>query len=193
MKILRKDQEHKDYVFLSSKDLLIKSDGTIQKKKEEIPIQDIALFLCSDLKEVKSIYEDIKDSYDYQIVELMLNTQMYHLNYFDRYELKSFEDIFYYTIYLNPEKINIWNNSDYIDIRLAALILCISEQKMLDLARVETEVYEGDNREYYILMKDFVDYYRQILEEIGVNMSGRIDISQSNDFISVLIERKLNE
>lgn len=79
-------------------ELLIKSEGIIEKKLQQIPLQDIAIFLGYSEKDIKENYPGISETFNYQTVKLFTNSDMINLNYFQRYELLSFNSAFSFKV-----------------------------------------------------------------------------------------------
>lgn len=191
MIVKRQKQNDGAYTILNDQ-VLITGDNKVEKKLPQIPLKDIAILMDFSEEDIKRDYRGISEYFDYQTVKLFLDSDMVNLNYFQKYELISFNSAFCIKVHYDSEKRDLKNNPDYISIPLAALILHITEDRMLNLARLEeSEYYDEDTMEHYMKALDFLDYYKRILFDIGIEAD--ITLSQKKDCISVLIERKLND
>lgn len=193
MIIKRQRQKQNDgaYTILNDQVLINKNDK-IEKKLPQIPLKDIAILLDIKEEDIKRKYRGISEYFDYQTVKLFLDSDMMNLNYFQEYELISFNSALCINVYYDSEKRDLRSNSDYIPIPLAALILHITEDRMLNLARLqEPEFYDENSQENCMKVMVFLGYYKKILFNIGIEAD--ITLSVKKDCISVLIERKLND
>lgn len=193
MIIIRQRQKQNDgaYTILNDQALITK-DNKVEFMLPQMPLKDIAILLDIKEEDIKRVYRGISEYFDYQTVVLFLESDMLNLNYFKQYHLISFNSALCINVYYDSEKRDLKNNPDYIPIPLAALILHITEERMLNLARLEESVVQDeDTKQHYMKSKDFLDCYKRFLFNIGIEAD--ITLSQKNDCISVLIERKLND
>lgn len=189
MIIKRQKQNDGAYTILNGQ-VLITKNNRVQKKLSGIPLSDICLLLNFDLEKIKGEYKYIQNKYDYSIIELLLDYPMLHLNYFHSYKLACFEDALIYVINIIPDKVKYHQNITYLPISLVALAFFESEERMLNKVKLKMNVID-DNGEYYISNSDFIDYYRDFLDDAGIEAAVTLECSASK--WQILIERKLND
>lgn len=176
----------KEVVLLRDK-LLVKSNGEIEEILPKIPLPDICLLTGISKEDIKRDYRNIQDWYDSSIVELMLDNCMVEQPYYKSCKVIAFESALIYNIYFDTEKIDLSLDSDFLPIPIAASILFLSEEAMLRIAKNEIKVY---NEEYF-KVSDFMDYYKGILKERGIQAD--ITLVLKKECISILVERQLND
>lgn len=191
--IVKRKKDNGNACTILNDQVLITRDNKVEKKLPQIPLKDVAIFLSYSEKDIKRDYQGISEYFDYQTVKLFLDSDMINLNYFQKYELISFNSAFCIKVHYDSEKRDFTDNPEYIPIPIAALILHISEERMKGLARLEeSEFYDEDTKEHYMKATEFLSYYSDILfERVGVEAD--ITLVLKKDCISILVERQLND
>ncbi|RHV89628.1 hypothetical protein [Culturomica massiliensis] len=189
MIIKRQTQDNKIFAVFKNSILII--NDKVEKKLPQMPFKDIAILLSSNMENLKEYYQGIKETYDYQIVKLLMNMSMIGVNYFESYHFASFDSAFHIRVNYNSSKTNWSDNPDFLPIQLAALILGISEERMLNLTRLDEKEYKEEDGESYISCSDFIDYWSDVLKDNGHEVN--INLLRQENQICVLIERELTD
>ena len=109
-------------------------DGkTVLPKLAQMPLRDLAILSFTSENELKKYYTGNEEYFSYSVVELMLDTRIQTRN-LSRHKVSSFEDALY-LLYTYSEEIPQADDPKYLSILIAADILNVEEEDIIEEAR----------------------------------------------------------
>ncbi|MFT0235650.1 hypothetical protein ACMSFF_29845, partial [Bacteroides faecis] len=118
----------------------ITSDGkTVLPKLTQMPLRDLAILSFTDENELKKYYTGNEEYFSYSVAELMLDTRVQARN-LSTHRVSSFEDALY-LLYNYSEEIPQADDPKYLSILIAADILNVEEEDIIEEARRDNKLY----------------------------------------------------
>ena len=167
----------------------ITSDGkTVLPKLTQMPLRDLAILSFTNENELKKYYTGREEYFPYSIVELMLDTRIQTRN-LSRHKVSSFEDALY-LLYNYSEEIPQADDPKYLSILIAADILNVEEEDIIEEARRDNKLYSDEDKNLFVPVRWIGDWYNDALAALGV-LSVIYIQTRGTGKVKILIERDL--
>ena len=154
----------------------ITPDGkTVLPKLTQMPLRDLAILSFTNENELKKYYTGNEEYFSYSVVELMLDS--------------SFEDALY-LLYTYSEEIPQADDPKYLSILIAADILNVEEEDIIEEARRDNKLYSDEDKNLFVPVRWIGDWYNDALAALGVSSVIYIQ-TRGTGKVKILIERDL--
>ena len=164
-------------------------DGkTILPKLTQMPLRDLAILSFTDENELKKYYTGREEYFPYSVIELMLDTRI-QTGKLSRHKVSSFEDALY-LLYTYSEEIPQADDPKYLSILIAADILNVEEEDIIEKARRDNKLYSDEDKNLFVPVRWIGDWYHDALNALGVSSVIYIQTGKTGK-VKILIERKL--
>ena len=146
----------------------ITPDGTtVLPKLTQMPLRDLAILSFTSENELKKYYTGNEEYFSYSVVELMLDTRIQTSN-LSRHKVSSFEDALY-LLYNYSEEIPQADDPKYLSILIAADILNVEEEDIIEEARRDNKLYSDEDKNLFVPVRWIGDWYNDALAALGVS------------------------
>ena len=142
----------------------------------------------SDYNRVKDIDSENYITPDGKTVELMLDTRIQTRN-LSRHKISSFEDALY-LLYTYSEEIPQADDPEYMSVLIAADILNVEEDDIIEEAKRDNELYSDEDKSLFVPVRWIGDWYHEALTALGLSSVIYIQTGETGK-VKILIERKL--
>lgn len=160
-------------------------DGkTVLPKLAQMPLRDLAILSFTSENELKKYYK----YFSYSVVELMLDTRIQTRN-LSRHKVSSFEDALY-LLYTYSEEIPQADDPKYLSILIAADILNVEEEDIIEEARRDNKLYSDEDKNLFVPVRWIGDWYNDALATLGISSVIYIQ-TRGTGKVKILIERDL--
>ena len=167
----------------------ITSDGkTVLPKLTQMPLRDLAILSFTDENELKKYYTGNEEYFSYSVAELMLDTRVQARN-LSTHRVSSFEDALY-LLYNYSEEIPQADDPKYLSILIAADILNVEEEDIIEEARRDNKLYSDEDKNLFVPVRWIGDWYNDALAALGVSSVIYIQ-TRGTGKVKILIERNL--
>ena len=167
----------------------ITSDGkTVLPKLTQMPLRDLAILSFTDENELKKYYTGNEEYFSYSVAELMLDTRVQARN-LSTHRVSSFEDALY-LLYNYSEEIPQADDPKYLSILIAADILNVEEEDIIEEARRDNKLYSDEDKNLFVPVRCIGDWYNDALAALGV-LSVIYIQTRGTGKVKILIERNL--
>ena len=167
----------------------ITPDGkTVLPKLTRMPLRDLAILSFTDENELKKYYTGNEEYFSYSVVELMLDTRIQTRN-LSRHKISSFEDALY-LLYTYSEEIPQADDPEYMSVLIAADILNVEEDDIIEEAKRDNELYSDEDKSLFVPVRWIGDWYHEALTALGLSSVIYIQTGVTGK-VKILIERKL--
>ena len=167
----------------------ITPDGkTVLPKLTQMPLRDLAILSFTSENELKKYYTGNEEYFSYSVVELMLDTRIQTSN-LSRHKVSSFEDALY-LLYNYSEEIPQADDPKYLSILIAADILNVEEEDIIEEARRDNKLYSDEDKNLFVPVRWIGDWYNDALATLGISSVIYIQTGETGK-VKILIERKL--
>ena len=167
----------------------ITSDGkTVLPKLTQMPLRDLAILSFTDENELKKYYTGNEEYFSYSVVKLMLGTRVQARN-LSTHKVSSFEDALY-LLYNYSEEIPQADDPKYLSILIAADILNVEEEDIIEEARRDNKLYSDEDKNLFVPVRWIGDWYNDALAALGV-LSVIYIQTRGTGKVKILIERNL--
>ncbi len=167
----------------------ITSDGkTVLPKLTQMPLRDLAILSFTDENELKKYYTGNEEYFSYSVAELMLDTRVQARN-LSTHRVSSFEDALY-LLYNYSEEIPQADDPKYLSILIAADILNVEEEDIIEEARRDNKLYSDEDKNLFVPVRWIGDWYNDALAALGVSSVIYIQ-TRGTGKVKILIERDL--
>ena len=167
----------------------ITSDGkTVLPKLTQMPLRDLAILSFTDENELKKYYTGNEEYFSYSVAELMLDTRVQARN-LSTHKVSSFEDALY-LLYNYSEEIPQADDPKYLSILIAADILNVEEEDIIEEARRDNKLYSDEDKNLFVPVRWIGDWYNDALAALGV-LSVIYIQTRGTGKVKILIERDL--
>ena len=167
----------------------ITSDGKkVLPKLAQMPLRDLAILSFTDENELKKYYTGNEEYFPYSVVELMLDTRIQARN-LSRHKVSSFEDALY-LLYTYSEELPQADDPKYLSILIAADILNVEEEDIIEVARRDNKLYSDEDKNLFVPVRWIGDWYNDALAALGVSSVIYIQ-TRGTGKVKILIERDL--
>ncbi|MGJ0696521.1 hypothetical protein [Bacteroides faecis] len=167
----------------------ITSDGkTVLPKLTQMPLRDLAILSFTDENELKKYYTGNEEYFSYSVAELMLDTRVQARN-LSTHRVSSFEDALY-LLYNYSEEIPQADDPKYLSILIAADILNVEEEDIIEEARRDNKLYSDEDKNLFVPVRWIGDWYNDALAALGV-LSVIYIQTRGTGKVKILIERNL--
>ena len=164
-------------------------DGkTVLPKLTQMPLRDLAILSFTDENELKKYYTGNEEYFSYSVVELMLDTRIQTRN-LSRHKVSSFEDALY-LLYNYSEEIPQADDPKYLSILIAADILNVEEEDIIEEARRDNKLYSDEDKNLFVPVRWIGDWYNDDIAALGVSSVIYIQ-TRGTGKVKILIERNL--
>lgn len=191
-KIIYKDTiEESDYnrvKDIDSENYISRDGKTVLPKLTQMPLRDLAILSFTNENELKKYYTGREEYFPYSIVELMLDTRIQARN-LSRHKVSSFEDALY-LLYTYSEEIPQADDPQYLSILIAADILNVEEEDIIEKARRDNKLYSDEDKNLFVPVRWIGDWYNDALATLGISSVIYIQTGETGK-VKILIERKL--
>ncbi len=167
----------------------ITPDGkTVMPKLTQMPLRDLAILSFTDENELKKYYTGREEYFPYSVIELMLDTRI-QTGKLSRHKVSSFEDALY-LLYTYSEEIPQADDPKYLSILIAADILNVEEEDIIEEARWDNKLYSDEDKNLFVPVRWIGDWYNDALAALGVSSVIYIQ-TRGTGKVKILIERDL--
>ena len=167
----------------------ITSDGkTVLPKLTQMPLRDLAILSFTDENELKKYYTGNEEYFSYSVAELMLDTRVQARN-LSTHRVSSFEDALY-LLYNYSEEIPQADDPKYLSILIAADILNVEEEDIIEEARRDNKLYSDEDKNLFVPVRWIGDWYNDAIAALGVSSVIYIQ-TRGTGKVKILIERNL--
>ncbi len=167
----------------------ITSDGkTVLPKLTQMPLRDLAILSFTDENELKKYYTGNEEYFSYSVAELMLDTRVQARN-LSTHRVSSFEDALY-LLYNYSEEIPQADDPKYLSILIAADILNVEEEDIIEEARRDNKLYSDEDKNLFVPVRWIGDWYNDALAALGISSVIYIQ-TRGTGKVKILIERDL--
>ena len=167
----------------------ITPDGkTVLPKLTQMPLRDLAILSFTDENELKKYYTGNEEYFSYSVVKLMLGTRVQARN-LSTHRVSSFEDALY-LLYNYSEEIPQADDPKYLSILIAADILNVEEEDIIEEARRDNKLYSDEDKNLFVPVRWIGDWYNDALAALGV-LSVIYIQTRGTGKVKILIERNL--
>ena len=167
----------------------ITSDGkTVLPKLTQMPLRDLAILSFTDENELKKYYTGNEEYFSYSVAELMLDTRVQARN-LSTHRVSSFEDALY-LLYNYSEEIPQADDPKYLSILIAADILNVEEEDIIEEARRDNKLYSDEDKNLFVPVRWIGDWYNDAIAALGVSSVIYIQ-TRGTGKVKILIERDL--
>ena len=167
----------------------ITPDGkTVLPKLTRMPLRDLAILSFTDENELKKYYTGNEEYFSYSVAELMLDTRVQARN-LSTHRVSSFEDALY-LLYNYSEEIPQADDPKYLSILIAADILNVEEEDIIEEARRDNKLYSDEDKNLFVPVRWIGDWYNDALAALGV-LSVIYIQTRGTGKVKILIERNL--
>ena len=183
--------EENDYnrvKYIDSENYITPDGKTVLPKLTQMPLRDLAILSFTDENELKKYYTGREEYFPYSIVELMLDTRIQARN-LSRHKVSSFEDALY-LLYNYSEEIPQADDPKYLSILIAADILNVEEEDIIEEARRDNKLYSDEDKNLFVPVRWIGDWYNDALAALGV-LSVIYIQTRGTGKVKILIERNL--
>ncbi len=165
----------------------ITSDGkTVLPKLTQMPLRDLAILSFTDENELKKYYTGNEEYFSYSVAELMLDTRVQARN-LSTHRVSSFEDALY-LLYNYSEEIPQADDPKYLSILIAADILNVEEEDIIEEARRDNKLYSDEDKNLFVPVRWIGDWYNDALAALGISSVIYIQ-TRGTGKVKILIER----
>lgn len=165
----------------------ITSDGkTVLPKLTQMPLRDLAILSFTDENELKKYYTGNEEYFSYSVAELMLDTRVQARN-LSTHRVSSFEDALY-LLYNYSEEIPQADDPKYLSILIAADILNVEEEDIIEKARRDNKLYSDEDKNLFVPVRWIGDWYNDALAALGISSVIYIQ-TRGTGKVKILIER----
>ena len=167
----------------------ITPDGkTVLPKLTQMPLRDLAILSFTSENELKKYYTANEEYFPYSVIELMLDTRI-QTGKLSRHKVSSFEDALY-LLYTYSEEIPQADDPKYLSILIAADILNVEEEDIIEEARRDNKLYSDEDKNLFVPVRWIGDWYNDALAALGVSSVIYIQ-TRGTGKVKILIERDL--
>ena len=167
----------------------ITPDGkTVMPKLTQMPLRDLAILSFTDENELKKYYTGREEYFPYSVIELMLDTRI-QTGKLSRHKVSSFEDALY-LLYNYSEEIPQADDPKYLSILIAADILNVEEEDIIEEARRDNKLYSDEDKNLFVPVRWIGDWYNDAIAALGVSSVIYIQ-TRGTGKVKILIERDL--
>ena len=167
----------------------ITPDGkTVLPKLTQMPLRDLAILSFTSENELKKYYTANEEYFPYSVIELMLDTRI-QTGKLSRHKVSSFEDALY-LLYNYSEEIPQADDPKYLSILIAADILNVEEEDIIEEARRDNKLYSDEDKNLFVPVRWIGDWYNDALAALGVSSVIYIQ-TRGTGKVKILIERDL--
>lgn len=163
-------------------------EGSNTPKLAQLPIKDLAILNFTTEGDVKRFYTGDLEWIPYSVVELMLDTRVQNRN-MGIHKINSYEDS-PYALYNYSTEISIADNPRLLHIIVAADILNLTEEHIIEIAKEENELYSDQNGDYFIDSQWLIDTYNSIIRDLGIESDIKLE-NKGKGQVELIIKRKL--
>ena len=164
-------------------------DGkTVLPKLTQMPLRDLAILSFTDENELKKYYTGNEEYFSYSVAELMLDTRVQARN-LSTHRVSSFEDALY-LLYNYSEEIPQADDPKYLSILIAADILNVEEEDIIEEARRDNKLYSDEDKNLFVPVRWIGDWYNDAIAALGVSSVIYIQ-TRGTGKVKILIERDL--
>ena len=164
-------------------------DGkTVLPKLTQMPLRDLAILSFTDENELKKYYTANEEYFPYSVIELMLDTRI-QTGKLSRHKVSSFEDALY-LLYTYSEEIPQADDPKYLSILIAADILNVEEEDIIEEARRDNKLYSDEDKNLFVPVRWIGDWYNDAIAALGVSSVIYIQ-TRGTGKVKILIERDL--
>ena len=165
----------------------ITPDGkTVMPKLTQMPLRDLAIRRQRQMCIRDSTGNE--EYFSYSVVELMLDTRIQTSN-LSRHKVSSFEDALY-LLYTYSEEIPQADDPKYLSILIAADILNVEEEDIIEEARRDNKLYSDEDKNLFVPVRWIGDWYNDALATLGISSVIYIQ-TRGTGKVKILIERDL--
>ena len=118
----------------------------------------------------------------------MLDTRIQTSN-LSRHKVSSFEDALY-LLYTYSEEIPQADDPEYMSVLIAADILNVEEDDIIEEAKRDNELYSDEDKNLFVPVRGIGDWYHEALTALGLSSVIYIQTGETGK-VKILIERKL--
>ena len=118
----------------------------------------------------------------------MLDTRIQTRN-LSRHKISSFEDALY-LFYTYSEEIPQADDSEYMSVLIAADILNVEEDDIIEEAKRDNELYSDEDKNLFVPVRWIGDWYNEALTTLGISSVIYIQTGETGK-VKILIERDL--
>ncbi len=173
---------------IDSENYITPNGKTVLPKLTQMPLRDLAILSFTNENELKKYYTGREEYFPYSIVELMLDTRIQARN-LSRHKVSSFEDALY-LLYTYSEEIPQADDTKYMSILIAADILNVEEEDIIEKARRDNKLYSDEDKNLFVPVRWIGDWYNDALATLGISSVIYIQTGETGK-VKILIERKL--
>ena len=167
----------------------ITPDGkTVLPKLTQMPLRDLAILSFTSENELKKYYTANEEYFPYSVIELMLDTRI-QTGKLSRHKVSSFEDALY-LLYTYSEEIPQADDPKYLSILIAADILNVEEEDIIEEARRDNKLYSDEDKNLFVPVRWIGDWYNDAIAALGVSSVIYIQ-TRGTGKVKILIERDL--
>lgn len=157
-------------------------------KLAQLPIKDLAILNFTTESDVKRFYTGELEWIPYSVVELMLDTRVQNRN-MGIHKISSYEDSLY-VLYKYSTKIFIADNPGLLHIIVAADILNLTEEHIIEMAKEEDKLYSDQDGDCFIDSQWLIDTYNSIIRDLGIESDVKL-ANKGKGQVELIIKRKL--
>ena len=173
---------------IDSENYITPNGKTVLPKLTQMPLRDLAILSFTNENELKKYYTGREEYFPYSIVELMLDTRIQARN-LSRHKVSSFEDALY-LLYTYSEEIPQADDTKYMSVLIAADILNIEDNDVIEKARRDNKLYSDEDKNLFVPVRWIGDWYNDALATLGISSVIYIQTGETGK-VKILIERKL--
>lgn len=177
-------------IILASKEKYMseKAEEPNNPKLAQLPIKDLAILNFTTEGDVKRFYTGELEWIPYSVVELMLDTRVQNRN-MGIHKISSYEDALC-VLYKYSTEISIADNPRLLHIIVAADILNLTEQHIIEMAKEENELYSDQDGDCFIDSQWLIDTYNSIIRDLGIESDIKL-ANKGKGQVELIIKRKL--
>lgn len=182
------ESDYKRVKDINSENYITPDGKIVMPKLAQMPLRDLAILSFTGENELKKYYTGSEEYFPYSIVELMLDTRTQTTN-LSRHKVSSFEDALY-LLYNYSEEIPQADDPKYMSVLIAADILNVEEDDIIEEARRDNELYSDEGKNLFVLVRWIGDWYHDALTTLGLSSVIYIQTGETGK-VKILIERDL--
>lgn len=170
------------------KDMSERIEESNSPKLAQLPIKDLAILNFTTESDVKRFYTGDLEWIPYSVVELMLDTRVQNRN-MGIHKISSYEDSLC-VLYKYSTEVSIPDNPGILHIIVAADILNLTEDHIIEMAKEEDELYSDQDGDYFIDSQWLIDTYNSIIRDLGIESDIKLE-NKGKGQVELIIKRKL--
>lgn len=156
----------------------------------QLPIQDLCILCYITESDLKKYYTADLESIPYGVAELMLDTRSLCRN-MSKHRIRSYQDELVLNYEYLESEIVLPDNKAYIPTIVAADIMNLTMEQILELAQKEGELYFDDHNNPNVSSRWTVDYLGEAIRDLG-GTANEITIGNNGQGrIKIIIKREL--